>query len=275
MKIRHFHEVPGRHYKTPKEIWGFRLPAAAGHPQAVARRTLSANASRLGLDGLMRSLRLRRIIRSLGAWHVIFSQRHLGKYIHRAYVTVHMDSRRAVYLIKSRAVPRQLLPDVDTARVGVRGARERALRAIRRRADVVRTIDHDEVWYPVRTRLHLAYKFRFHRHSPAEDWIVYIDANTGDVLMKYDNLAEAGAKALVFVPNPVVALGGWKSLLDEDGQPVARVPPRAYSPVRLLDLEGSGVLSTARACRRRSRETACAGAISISDAGAINKDSKR
>jgi hypothetical protein len=246
LNIRHFREVPGRHYKTPKEIWGFRLPAASGHPQAVARRTLSVNASRLGLDGLMHSLRLRRIIRSLGAWHVIFSQRHLGKYIHRAYVTVHMDSSRAVYLIKSRAVPRQLLPDVDTARVGVRRARERALRAIRRRADVVRTIDHDEVWYPVRTRLHLAHKFRFHRNSPAEDWIVYIDANTGDVLMKYDNLSEAGAKALVFVPNPVVALGGWKSLLDEDGQPVARVPSTAYSPVRLLDLERSGALDGSR-----------------------------
>jgi hypothetical protein len=122
------------------------LPAVSGHPQAIARRVLRANAERLGLDGLMRSLRLRRIIRSLGAWHVIFSQRHRHQFIHRAYVTVHMDSRRAV-LIKNRAVPRRLLPAADGADIGVRRAREHALRSIRRRSDVVRTISHDRVWY--------------------------------------------------------------------------------------------------------------------------------
>jgi hypothetical protein len=246
LQLRHIREVPGRHYQTPKEIWGFRLPAVGGHPRAIARRVLAANAERLGLDGLLGSMRLRRIIRSLGAWHVIFSQRHHRLFIHRAYVTVHMDSQRAVYLIKNRAVPRRLLPDADIADVGVRGARQRALHNIRRRSDVVKTISHDRVWYPVRTRLHLAYKFHFHRAAPAEDWIVYVDANTGQVLSAYDNLAEASGRASVFVPNPVVALGRSTSLLNEDGQPVARVPAEAYRRVRLLDLAGSGVLDGSR-----------------------------
>ena len=254
LRLRHAREVPGRHYRTPKELWGFRLVLPAGPPEAVARRVLHANAVRLGLDRVMSSLHVRRVIRSLGAWHVIFSQRHLGRFVHRAYVTVHMDSRRSVYLLKNRAVPKPLLPEADGVGVGVRRAKQRALRSIRRRADMIEAIGHDEVWYPVRTRLHLAHKFRFHRKSPAEDWIVYIDAKSGDVLLKYDNLAEATGRALVFDPNPVVSLGGWTSLLDGNGRPASRVPPDAYRSVRLDDVARSGLLDGTRVSTARTRD---------------------
>jgi hypothetical protein len=240
--LRRFHEVPGRYYQTPKEVWGFRLPGGGRDPETIARRTLSANAALLGLDGVVGSLHLRRIIRSLGASHVIFSQRHFRKFIYRAYVTVHADRRGRVYLIKNRAVPRPLLPKDDAIRVGERRARERALRSLRRRAADLRFLGHEMLWYPVRTRLHLAHKFRFHRRRPTEDWIVYVDANTGEVLRKYDNLAVASGRALVFLPNPVVALGGWADLIDEDGLPVARVPVEAYRAVRLSGLRSSGAL---------------------------------
>src|SRR3954452_8565296 len=73
LTLRHFHDVPGRLYRTPKELWGFRLPAVAGNPRDVARRALVANAGRLGLDRILGSLHARRIIRSRAAWHVIFS----------------------------------------------------------------------------------------------------------------------------------------------------------------------------------------------------------
>ena len=253
LTLRQVHEVPGRHYRTPKELWGFRLPAVRGNPKAIARKALTANTFRLGLDGLMSSIRPRRIIQSLGAWHVIFSQYHFGRYIHRAYVTVHMDRRHRIYLIKNRAVPRDLLPKSDAMAVGMRQAREKALRSIRRSRSVVKTVAHDEVWYPVRTRLHLAHKFRFSRRSPAEDWIVYVDAGTGNVLLAWDNLAEAAGRACVFDPNPVVTLGAWEPLLDEDGLPASRPPIEAYRNVRLPDVSRAGTLDGARVSTRLTK----------------------
>jgi hypothetical protein len=244
--LRHVNEVPGRYYRTPKELWGFRLPAVSGAPKVIAKQALTANTLRLGLDGVMGTIRPRRMIRSVGGWHVIFSQHHLGRYIHRAYVTVHMDARHRVYLFKNRAVPRDLLPPSDAIVVGMRKAREKALRSIHRTASVVKTVAHDEVWYPMRTRLHLAHKFRFHRRSPAEDWIVYVHAGTGQVLLAFDNLAEATGRARVFNPNPVVALGAWEPLLDEDGLPVSRPPAEAYRAVRLLDVSRAGTLDGTR-----------------------------
>src|SRR5262245_26531252 len=105
LRIRHGREVPGRNYNTPKELWGFRLAAQEGRPEKVARAALAANSAVLGLDGVLEELDRCRCIESAGAWHLIFSQTHLDRFIHRAYVTVHMDHRKRVYLVKNRAVP--------------------------------------------------------------------------------------------------------------------------------------------------------------------------
>jgi hypothetical protein len=245
LHVGHANEVPGRLYKTPKELWGFRLPPASGDPAAVARRILDTNARRLGVEGISGMLRPRRVIRSLGAWHVIFSQRHMRHFIHRAYVTVHMDARKSVYLVKNRAVPASMLPEVRGRVLTIAQAQRIAVASIRRKRADLTVHQHEEVWFPLRTRLHLAHKFRLLRRTPAEEWIVYVDAATGAILSKYDNLAQATGRAHVFDPNPVVALGGWRDLLDGE-QPVRRVPPGAYKPVQLTGLVGGGVLNGPR-----------------------------
>ena len=47
---------------------------------------------------------------SLGANHVIFQQVHVGRRVHRAYVTVHVGSDGRVFLAKNRAMPGKMLP---------------------------------------------------------------------------------------------------------------------------------------------------------------------
>jgi hypothetical protein len=254
--IRQAHEVPGQHYRTPKELWGFRLPPATDSPADVARRTLSANATRLGLDGLLESVTVRRAIPSLGGWHVVLSQTHLGHFVHRAYATVHMDHDKAVYLVKNRVVPLALLPGQATDMIGVRRATQLARRALGRQADAAAVVVRNQVWFPDRSIVRFAHKFHFVRHRPAGDWLVYIDAETGDVLWKYDNLAQAPCRARIFDPNPVVALGGWTSLIVRD-KPVRRVPADAYAVVPLRGLGSTGFLDgprvTTRATPRRIR----------------------
>ncbi len=252
LRLEHFREVPGENYGTPKEVWGFSLRAGGARPDAVARKIIQANAHILGLDGT--ELRLRRVRTSVGGSHVIFSQIHLETRIHRAYVTVHMNRRNEVYLIKNRAVPERLLPKSPGAELGLKRIEHRARKAAAGRKDRKATLlEREKVWFHIRARLHLAYKFRFRVRKPRRhEWIIYVDAVTGKVLSKYDNLANATGRAQVFNPNPVVALGDWHSLL-KNGKPVRRIPNVAYKPVTLLGIRHSGILSGSRVSTRLTR----------------------
>ena len=99
--------VPGRYYRTPKEVWGFRLGPSSRPPGELAYDVLAANRDLIGLRGILGTLNRRPVRRSVGGWHVIFSQFLFGHRVHRAYVTVHMNRRRQVYLVKNRAVPHE------------------------------------------------------------------------------------------------------------------------------------------------------------------------
>lgn len=236
--------VPGRYYGTPKELWGFRSTPGRGKPAAIARAFLVANARLLGVEGVRSHLRLRKVLESLGAHHVIFQQHHRTLRIHRAYVTVHMDRRRQVYLAKNRAMPRQFLPARAKFRVTATGARRRAFRNLKASRRTDRVLGVERMWFPIETRLRPAYRVRVQRAAPREEWIVYVDGTTGKILSKYDNLARATGRARVFDPNPVIALGDWRPLLKK-GRPV-RPPAHAYTEVPLRSLAGTGYLDGER-----------------------------
>src|SRR5215212_5978902 len=88
----------GRYYGTPKEVWGFRTRASPHSVAKTATDFLAANRSLFELEEDLSNLALRKVIRSLGAEHVIYNQWHAGLRVHRAYVTVHLDRARRVYL---------------------------------------------------------------------------------------------------------------------------------------------------------------------------------
>jgi Zn-dependent metalloprotease len=259
LRRRAYKVVPGQYYGTPKELWGFRLRAGRGGPVAIARAFIKANAAMLGLEGIRGRLKLVRTIESVGARHVIFQQRHDDLRVHRAYVTVHIDRRRRVYMAKNRAVPGSLLPDKAQYKIGRDGAVQRAVRALRATAADVKILGTERMWFPVSDRLRAAFRVRVQRHTPREEWIVYVDGLSGKILSKYDNLALVTGGALVFDPNPVIALGDWR-LLIKNGRAV-RPPDGAYTSVRLGGLAPTGRLDgrrvstrpTSRRVRRRDR----------------------
>lgn len=248
-----YKSVRGEYYGTPKEIWGFRTARtavsaerAAQSPEQAARAFLSANSEIFELEPGLAGLRKHRVIRSLGANHVIFSQVHAGYHVHRGYVTVHMDRDGRVYLAKNRSIPARLLPEEFSRLVG----RDEAVRKARHslpkkyRDSTVSAIER--LWFPVGKRLDPAWKMRITRQQPREDWIVYVNARTGGILSRYDNLSEVKAGiGRVFDPNPVTALGDYKLLLTPKNRP-RRPPPVTYREVTLLGLDGSGTLSGGR-----------------------------
>jgi len=243
LKRGRYKSIRGEHYGTPKEVWNFRTAARSGSPASVARRFLLANADLFELEAGLAGLQVQRVIRSLGAAHVILRQVHGGRRVHRGYVTVHMDRSGRVFLAKNRSVPARLLPAAFEKHID----REEAVRKARRtlpkkgrRADVRET---EWLWFPRKDELVPAWKVRLTREKPREEWIVYVNARNGAILSHYDNLAEApSGRAQVFDPNPVTALGDHALLLAANKRS-RRPPPAAYRQVTLKGLDGSGTLS--------------------------------
>ena len=241
---RSFKAIPGKYYRTPKELWGFRSDRGTGSPAAIARAFLEANQETLGIAAALDRLDLRRVIHGRGADHVILQQRWRRRRIHRGYVTVHIGRDRRVYLVKSRAVPEDVLESTKEPRLGV----ERAVRAARASAGGrggTRIVGRPELlWYPARRLLHPAWRVRVHRPRPRAELIIYVHAITGRVISRYDNLAAATGRATVFLPNPMARVQDFRPL-DGAGR-IQRPPSAAYATVKL-----TGLLSTGRLDGRR------------------------
>ena len=238
-----YQAIAGQHYGTPKEIWNFRTAARSGSPESIARDFVVANAALFKLEAGVSELAVQRVIRSLGATHVIFRQVHDRHRVHRGYVTVHMDRSGRVYLSKNRSVPPRLLPGKFERKIDRNEAVRRARRSLPKRDRLSDVRETERLWFPRENELVPAWKVRLTRASPREEWIVYLSARNGAILNKYDNLAEA-VRGLghVFDPSPVTALGDHALLLNEKKKP-RRPPPVAYREVILEGLDGGGTLS--------------------------------
>jgi hypothetical protein len=254
LRIRSYHEIPGTSYDTPKELWGFLTSPQLGSATTAAHALLAANETRLGLGGV--TFGTPRTIRSLGAHHVILAQEIAGKPVHRAYVTVHLDRRNRAYLIKNRAVPLAFLPSADRPfSLSRDAARARALRSVREGEKVeARVLDIRECWFPRRKRVIPAYRVRVHRKGRASrsEWIVFVHAQLGIVLSKYDNLAEATAHVQVFDPNPLARISDWTALAERPrkrGGILRRAlmpPDAAYRLAPLRGIRSNGLLDGPR-----------------------------
>lgn len=260
LKQGRYQSIRGEHYGTPKEVWGFRTRAAPGSPKTVARGFLAANTELFELEKGLVGLEVRRVIRGLGADHVILNQVHAGLRVHRGYVTVHMDRSGRVFLGKNRSVPARLLPGAFESKLTRAEAVRAARRSLPKRGGRAELRETERMWFPHRAKLVPAWKFRLTRARPRQEWIVYVNARSGAILSRYDNLAEAAAgNALVFDPSPVTALGDHKSLLI-DKKRARRPPPEAYRRVTLKGLDGRGFLTgkkvtTAPTGKRRVRRS--------------------
>jgi len=175
-----FKAIPGKSYATPQELWGFRSERGRGTPRSIAWQFLEANHEHLGISSALDRLDLRRVIHGLGADHVIYQQIWRRRRIHRAYVTVHIGRDGRVYLVKSGAVPEDILRQTHEPTLPERRAVRLALAAVGHARGSVRVVGRPELlWYPSRRLLHPAWRVRVHRTRPRAEVIVYVHAITG------------------------------------------------------------------------------------------------
>jgi len=255
LETREFKAIPGQSYGTPKELWGFRSDRGKGTPRSIAWQFLEANREHLGIKSELDRLDLRRTIHGLGADHLIFQQVWRRRRIHRAYVTVHIGRDRRVYLVKSRAVPEDILRETHEPRLEAGRAVRLALAAVRSARGSARVVGRPELlWYPLRRLLHPAWRVRIYRTRPRSEIIAYVHAITGRIISRVDNLAEAMGRATVFLPNPMARAHGFQPL--DDKRRILRPPPSAYVPVTLTGLRGNGRLDGRRVTTRLTKPRA-------------------
>ncbi len=247
-----YRTVEGKNYRSPKQIWGFRTPESRREPFKLAKDFLQKNHKFLKLERDLRSLHFRRSVRSLGAWHFMFEQRWHKLRIHRAYVSVHIDNKGRVYLVKNRAMPYALLPQSQEQvryHVKANDAWRHALSVIKRSGEIHlsrRPQEHpyvEKILFPVNKRAFPAYGIRLYLTNPRAEYIVYIKASEKlpKWLQDVDNLAHFNVPALVFDPNPPAVLGEFRSLLTANNKPKLP-PPEAYRLVTLKNLRKRGFL---------------------------------
>ncbi len=211
----------------------------------IAKTFLAANAELLGLEPDLLGLRHQKTLESLGARHVLLQQFFQNDPVHRGYVTVHISNDGQVYMVKNRAMPRSMLPKQAKFEISKAEAVRRARLALPKHQRASTLLELRRRWFPKGRRLTPSWRVRLARRRPREEWIVYINGQTGGVLRRYDNLARADGRGSVFDPSPVTALGDHTALLSEDGNP-RRPPIEAYSTVTLHDLKTNGRLDGKR-----------------------------
>ena len=81
-----------------------------------------------------------------------------------------------------------------------------------------------------------AWKVVVQTTKPAREWRMYLDASSGAVLDKHDQLKRMNGTGRVFDPNPVVTLNN--TALED----TSMIPDSAYTEVTLRDLKAGGRL---------------------------------
>ncbi|MDP2846364.1 MAG: PepSY domain-containing protein, partial [Candidatus Methanoperedens sp.] len=173
---------------------------------------------------------------SLGGCHAVFQQVFSELPINNAFTSVHMDKNNLV-----KKVDICYHPDIYVEFPIEKGiSRDDAIRiaidALRGEKRLAKTAIAELIIYLKEKTYHAAWKVAVPLINPVEEWHVFLDFRTGNVLDILDALMKATGRGRVFIPNPVVALGD-RSLTAE-----SKIPDRAYTDVVLKDIDGSGYL---------------------------------
>ncbi|MGE5405171.1 MAG: M36 family metallopeptidase [Candidatus Saccharibacteria bacterium] len=228
-----------RRSKKIKKVYGSLSEPLAYPLEKSVVGFLRENAQVLQMEDVVKHLRFERIVPSLGGSTVLFQQHHDGIPAHSAWVAVHLNKERKVFMVKNDTVP---VPD-KLDHMGL----DRYQHIINEKIKSYGTLSTPVIKEYVllhRNGGHIhALKVRFGTRKPAASWVLFFDRSNGKLIEERDLLWKAAAQGRVFMPNPVVTLNN-DYLRDQNDSAVA-VPESAYYTVELKGLNGSGYLKGA------------------------------
>ncbi|MDX6770600.1 MAG: FlgD immunoglobulin-like domain containing protein [Elusimicrobiota bacterium] len=202
---------------------GRTRPRRGRRAEDAAREFLGSEGALLGIDPAVLSFDRER--KGKGARHVLFRQKHRGLPVEFAAVKVHLDDAGAVEGVDAKWEPDlsgvPTTPTVPGAAAGDAAGRDAGGQAYGEPELVILPLERTG-------RAHLAWKVRV--RAPLASWRYYVDAHTGQVLFRYNNLRFAPPVCLT---SGVVA--GMVYDIDPTTTPVAVRRPFDHLDVYVAD----------------------------------------
>ncbi len=219
----------------PSHLCGILSVEMEEDPEKAARKFLSEHFKLFMMKESLEDLIFLRKTDSLGGCHVVFQQVFSGLPVHNAFTSVHMDKNNRINKIDVCYHP-GLLVEMPVEGVSQEDAIRIAIDTLKGEQRLAKEVFAEQIIYPKQNRYHVAWEIGVPLINPIEDWHVFIDFKTGNILEIVEALLKATGRGRVFIPNPVVALK------DSGLTAESEIPDRAYSTVILKELDGSGYL---------------------------------
>lgn len=250
-------------YNIPRRIYDIETSPRKEQPRQIAESVLKKIAKHLKIKPDLSDIKFDKVKVSILGSHVLYQQYHQGKPISGAWIRVDIDKEGRIYNINNDMIPESAI--AKTKRPTVRRAKETGVTAelarelsadeAKRRAieetgaskDSTNEVLNDElVYFPHEGIPTLAWKIIVKTSKPIGEWKIYINAMTGEVLHKSNQLKDTAGKGRIFNPNPVVTLN------DTNLKDNSQIPDSAYLEVDLENLESTEMLDGSFASTRTS-----------------------
>jgi len=181
------------------EITGPRTDARRD-PEAAARGFLSRHAAAFGLHPDLDDLTLARRTDDLGGTVLRFEQRHLGIPVHEASVIVSLDPAGRLIHVTNGHVPGlglSVTPRVSPAEAVARAEEAAGVTFGRLHEPAALAIAEGGKEYPGHR---LAWRIHGTVARPRADWLVFVDASTGEAIRLHDLIRRTGPACVPCVP---------------------------------------------------------------------------
>jgi Zn-dependent metalloprotease len=170
-------------------IDGFLSAVGEGKPEEIARQFLRENYRRLaGRRSLLREVQVDDVSQSPAGYHVRLQQMRQGVPVHNATVSVHLTRDKRVHAAQSRLKPKAAQLDIQAmAKDGIdeNEATHIALEHIAAREDSTATSRAESVVLADKEP-QLAWKVSLSTSGASGDWIILVDAQSGEILDAHD-----------------------------------------------------------------------------------------
>ena len=230
-------------YKVPRRIYEIESKPSNEKPEKIARDFLAKAAPSLGVSKDLSELKFDKVKETILGHHVFFQQYHDGLPVTGAWLKVDIDPEGRVFNVQNSVIPAPAVAKSEKTRSAVVASAGKPLTAeqakeigLRSAGETAEVLESEQVTYPHNGVLTPAWKLVIRTAKPAHEWRMYLDAASGAVLDKYDQLKRQTGSGRVFDPNPVVKLNN--TTLED----TSVIPDAAYTVVSLLDLKAGGRL---------------------------------
>lgn len=249
-------------YDVPRHIYDIDSRASRRSAKTIADGFLRKIAKDLKIAPNLSQLKFEKVKPTIFGSQVLWQQYYDGSPISGAWIKIDISKDGKVFNVVNELVPVKAIAAArkkEASRAPFLSddeAKAAALELARETKGATAEILGSEfVYFPHEGVPTAAWKVLVHISSPrsakdkSQEWKLYLDARSGEVLAKIDLLKKFEGKGKVFDPNPVVTLN---ALTLEDNSPIADA---AYIQVALSGLiNKTGVLDGAFVSTKRTRK---------------------